>query len=92
MVSATRHSLSRNSGLVKIVVNPRVKLMVMVRNHPRRLPATSDSGKSQSRFTKFKQAPVCYNCKNPGHMMSDCWFLKTDKESHKTPVGLTLTE
>ncbi len=53
---------------------------------------TTDSGKSQSRFTKFKQAPVCYNCKNPGHMMSDCWFLKTDKESHKTPVGLTLTE
>ena len=38
-------------------------------------------------FTKFKQAPVCYNCKKPGYIMSACWFLKKDKESQTTHVG-----
>ncbi len=49
---------------------------------------TDKSGTSDSRFTKFKQAPVCYNCKKPGHLMSDCYYLKKEKVSQKTPVGL----
>ncbi len=49
---------------------------------------TDKSSKSESRFTKFKQAPVCYNCKKPGHFMPDCYFLKKDKESQKTIVRL----
>ncbi len=39
---------------------------------------------------KFEKGPVCYHCKKSGHLMSDCWFLKKEKESQtqKTPVGL----
>ncbi len=49
-----------------------------------------DKGKTEQRFPpKFKKGPVCFHCKKTGHLMSDCWLLKKEKESQtqKTPVG-----
>ncbi len=33
---------------------------------------------------------MSFHCKKTGHLISDCWFLKKEKESQtpKTPVGL----
>ena len=30
-------------------------------------------------------APVCHYCKNPGHVMSHCWFLKKRREKKAIP-------
>ena len=36
-------------------------------------------------------APVCYYCKKPGHIMSDCWLLKKRREKRRQhPMPLCL--
>ncbi len=50
---------------------------------------TDKSVKSDSRFITVKQAPVCCNYQKPVHLMSDCYFLKKDKESQKNSCGVS---
>ncbi len=42
-----------------------------------------DKSETEQMFHKFKKGPVCFHCKKSGHLMSDCWLLKKERESHR---------
>ena len=50
------------------------------------------AGQREKREQKSFQGPKCFHCKNKGHVMSDCWFLKNRKEEKKSTVSLVSTK
>ncbi len=57
--------------------NPVVKVFMMIRDHLRKVASEqSGNGKSAPRGSKLRKGSAHCNCKNPGHLMSDCWLLK----------------
>ena len=44
------------------------------------------SNQTMSKDRKLRSfAPVCHYCKKPGHVMSDCWFLRKRREKEAMP-------
>ena len=52
----------------------------------------SDKGQTSNQTMSKDKKPrsfalVCYYCKKPGHVMSDCWLLKKRREKEATPCA-----